>query len=76
MTTRGLALVPEPPDERPAGDVLIDAKGVQTLFPPDAVTLWWVRRNFAPDYRIFMNRRVFWWKSDALRWINSCKGTV
>lgn len=43
------------------------------MFPAGAVTAWWVRRNFAPEDRIPLGRRVFWWRSDAVRWINSHK---
>lgn len=68
-----LALVSDAPSPRADGDVLLDAEGVLTLFPPKAVTVWWVRKNFAPEDRIVLGRRVYWWRSEAVRWINSRK---
>lgn len=70
--THALALVPEPPSERPAGDVLLDVDGVRSMFPHDT-SRWWVRTTVAPEDRIRLGKRCYWWRSDVIAWLNQHK---
>jgi membrane-bound lytic murein transglycosylase B len=69
-----LALVPESPLARGR---LLTVADVRSLFPGedrDKPTLWWVRSSFCPEGKIKMGRRVYWWETEALAWIDRQRG--
>ena len=35
---------------------------------------WWVRNNFAPEYRFKVGRSPAWWEKDALSWLDKQGG--
>lgn len=70
--THALALVPEPPEERPAGDALLGVEEVRAMFPHDT-SRWWVRTTVAPEDRIRLGKRCYWWRADVIAWLNTHK---
>lgn len=48
------------------------------LYVPDARALlgnrksaWWIKRNFAPQFRFKIGRDSVWYESDALSWLDA-----
>lgn len=58
--------IPQPPPQRGR---LLNAAGIQALFPEPRPSLDWIY-NHVP-YKLKMGRRSFWWERDVLAWLDT-----
>lgn len=76
MRASALKLSAQNPPPRPLAErgVMLFVKDVQQLIGKDESgewrrSEWWIRVNFAPEFRRYLGRTPYWWTCDAIAWL-------
>lgn len=62
-----IALVPPAPRDR--GRFMSIAMVNETYYHGERTTRW-IRRRFAPEYKITQGRNAYWWERDCEAWLD------